>query len=238
MRAAVGFLTIFGGASRPDGRTMAWFPAIGAAIGLALGGVWWAAAELWPPLLAAVVVVAADLLITGLLHVDGLSDSADGLLPPLGSRERRLAVMADPTAGAFGVAVVATMLALRVGALAAIRPDALGLAAIWCASRTLMATAALGLTYVRPGGLASDFVGPAARRLVWPVTLGGLLVAGALAAAGNGWHGLIALTATIGGGALVLWLAHRRIGGYTGDVLGAAAMTAETTGLLALAARG
>lgn len=238
MRAAVGFLTVFGGGARPDGRTMAWFPAVGAAIGLALGGVWWVSAELWPPLLAAGVVVAADLAITGVLHLDGLADSADGLLPPLDSRDRRLTVMADPVTGAFGVAVVVTMLLLRVGALAAIQPDALGLGAIWCASRTLMATAALAMTYARPGGLASDFVGPGARRLVWPVALGGLLVAGGLAAVGDGWHGLVALAFTLGGGAAVLWFAHRRIGGYTGDVLGAAAVTAETTGLLALAARG
>jgi len=237
VRAAVAFLTVLGGPARPNGRTVAWFPAVGAAIGLALGGVWWLSAEIWPPLLAAAVVVAADLAITGLLHVDGLADSADGLLPPLDSRARRLAVMADPSTGAFGVAAVAAMLLLRVGALASIQPDALALAAIWCASRTLMAVAALDLTYSRPDGLASDFVGPDARRLVWPVGLGGMVLAGVLAALAGGWHGLAALAAATLGALAVLWLAHRRIGGFTGDVLGAAAVTAETAGLLALAAR-
>lgn len=236
MRAAVGFLTVLGGPARPGGRTMVWFPAVGAVIGLVLGGVWWVSAEIWTPLLAAAVVVAADLAITGLLHVDGLADSSDGLLPPLESRERRLAVMADPSTGAFGVAVVAIVLILRVGALSSIPPELLALGALWCASRTFMAVAALRMTYARPDGLAATFIGPSARRLAVPVAIGGVVMAGALAAVGIGWLGLAAVVGAALGGAAVLELGQRRIGGFTGDVLGAAAVIAETTGLLVLAA--
>ena len=132
-------------------------------LGAALGLVWWGAGEVWSPLVAAAVVVTVDLIATGLLHVDGLADSADGLLPPLSSAERRLEVMADPHTGAFGVTVVAMMLVLRVAALSGIvlpiddsRIDSslvsavLMLAGIWCASRTAMAAVAGTVPYRAP----------------------------------------------------------------------------------------
>jgi adenosylcobinamide-GDP ribazoletransferase len=237
VKAAVAFLTVLGGPAAPDARTMAWFPAVGALMGLALGGAWWAAGEVWAPFVAAALVVVADLALTGLLHVDGLADSADGLLPPLGSAERRLEVMADPATGAFGVAVVGAALLLRTAGLASIEPDPLALAGLWCASRTLMATAALGMRYVRPGGLAASFVGPDASRLMRPVALGGMALAGALAAIAEGGPGVGAVVGVAAGALGVLALAQRRIGGFTGDVLGAAAVVGETTGLLVLAAR-
>ena len=66
-------------------------------------------------------MVVADLGLTGLLHFDGLIDSADGLLPPL-TQARRLEVMADPHAGAFGVAAAAAVLLVRWASLATLRP--------------------------------------------------------------------------------------------------------------------
>ncbi len=257
MRSAVAFLTVLGGSARPDRRTLAWFPLVGALLGLLLGGIWWGAGEIWPPLVAAAVVVAADLALTGLLHIDGLADSADGLLPPLASTERRLEVMADPTTGAFGVAVVGMALVLRTAALASVVPHALVLAGLWAASRALMAVAALALPYARPGGLASSFIGeetavsdragpmnvsePPARGWPRPPVLalgaGGLALALLLAGSGTGGPGIAAMVALVAGGAAVLVLARRRLGGFTGDVLGAAAVVGETAGLLALAAR-
>src|SRR5438128_11964309 len=140
-RQALSFLTPIGGAAAPSPRALPWFPAVGAAIGAALGGVWWVSNEIWPPLVAAAVVVAADLALTGLLHLDGLADSADGLLPHL-PRQRRLEVMTAPDVGAFGVGVSAATLLLRWSALAALRPNPALLAGLWCGSRTLMATVA------------------------------------------------------------------------------------------------
>ena len=99
LRQAVAFLTPLGGARAPSSDALRWFPVIGLGLGLALGGIWWGAGRLWPAPVAAALVVAADLGLTGLLHVDGLTDSADGLLPPL-DRERRLEVMAAPDVGA------------------------------------------------------------------------------------------------------------------------------------------
>ncbi|MGH9226317.1 MAG: adenosylcobinamide-GDP ribazoletransferase, partial [Acidimicrobiales bacterium] len=95
VRRAVAFLTPVGGAAAPSPAAVSWFPVVGALIGGAVGAVWWGADAVWAPLVAAALAVAADLVLTGGLHADGLIDSADGLLPPL-DRERRLDVMADP----------------------------------------------------------------------------------------------------------------------------------------------
>jgi adenosylcobinamide-GDP ribazoletransferase len=234
MRRAVAFLTPVGGASSPSPGAVVWFPAVGALVGLAVGGVWWGASELWPPALAAALAVTADLAFTGLLHVDGLADSADGLLPPM-ERGRRLDVMADPRSGAFGVAVVVAVLLLRWAALAAMEPSAVLVAGLWCASRTVMAVALRALPYARAGGLAQSFTGgpPAA-----PLALGGFAVAGILAGVATGAvPGVVAVAGVVAGGALVLALARRRIGGFTGDVLGAAGLVGETVGLVLAAAR-
>jgi len=222
-RQAIAFLTPVGGAVTPSPKALPWFPVVGAGIGAVLGGVWWVAGELWPPLVAAAVVVAADLALTGLLHLDGLADAADGLLPHL-SRERRLDVMAAPDVGAFGMGVAAAALLLRWSALAVLRPDPALLAGLWCGSRTLMATVATTVPYARDEGLATAFLGGP---WTWPIAVGGAVVAGVLAR-----------TASVGvlAGLLVIALAKRRIGGFTGDVLGAAGAVGETAGLLVAAA--
>ncbi len=231
MRRALAFLTPFGGAAVPSPSTFTWFPFVGAGMGLALGAVWWLASELWVAPVAAAVVVAADLALTGMLHFDGLVDSADGLLPPM-ERSRRLEVMADPAAGAFGVGAAVVVLLLRWASLAALAPSPVLLGAVWCASRLAMAWFAQTVPYARPSGLASAFLAPGAHRL--PVT--GLLLGAALTGLGGGdaVAGVLALGVVA---TAVMALAVRRLGGFTGDVLGAAGMLGETAGLLAAAAR-
>lgn len=232
MRRALGFLTPFGGASVPDARTLLWFPVVGALIGAALGGIWWGAQEVWTPLVAAAIVVAADLALTGLLHVDGLVDSADGLLPQV-PRQRRLAIMAEPTVGAYGVVVAAVVLLLRVAALASMDANVLLLAGIWCGSRTVMAVTARAVPYARPeGGLASAFQGGDWRTL----GLLGLIAAVSLGAFAGGRQPELAVALGMAAGALFVRWAARRLGGFTGDVLGAAGVIAETVALLAAAA--
>jgi adenosylcobinamide-GDP ribazoletransferase len=233
VRRALAFLTPLGRGEVPTAATFDWFPLAGALIGLAVGGVWWGSAELWPLAVAAALAVAADLALTGMLHVDGLADSADGLLPHL-DRPRRLEVMAAPDVGAFGVAVVGVVLLLRFSALASTRPSPLVVAGVWAASRTVMAVAARSLPYARAGGgLASAFLG----RSAVPVAAGGAALAVALAVVGDGLAGAGAVAAVVAGAAAVLGVGVRRLGGFTGDVLGAAGIVGETAGLLVLAAR-
>lgn len=212
---------------------MSWFPIAGAVIGLALGGVWWGADRIWPPAVAAAVVLAADLALTGMLHVDGLIDTADGLLPQHLSHERRLAVMAEPTVGAFGIAVAIAVLLLRFATLASMAPSVLLLAGTWCGTRTVMAVAARALPYARAGGLATRFRGGDWRT----VGLYGLILAVSLGALADGGRTELAVASAIAAGALVVALAQRRIGGFTGDVLGAAGVVGETVGLLVAAAK-
>jgi adenosylcobinamide-GDP ribazoletransferase len=241
-RAAVSFLTPLGGARTPGPADLLWFPAVGAGLGAGLGGLWWAAGRAWPAPVGAAIVVAADLALTGLLHIDGLIDSADGLLPHL-DRARRLAVMTEPQVGAFGVAVAVGVLALRVTALATIRPNVLVLAGLWCLSRTAMVAVVRWQPYARPGGLAAAFGGGEGRALTLAAVLGflaGLVllafwwpaggVLGHLAGLAAGAAGLVVAMA-------VVVLARRRIGGYTGDVLGAAGVLSETIGLVVAAAK-
>jgi adenosylcobinamide-GDP ribazoletransferase len=233
---ALAFLTPLGGARAPDRTTFDWFPAVGALLGAAVGLAWWGAGELWTPLVAATVAVAADVALTGALHVDGLADTADGVLPHL-DRDRRLAVMAEPDVGAFGVTVVVLVLGLRVAVLASLAVDVALVAALWCASRTVMAVAARSVPYARAGGggLAAAFLG---RRPAGVAVVGAVLATAlALAADVGPGRALAAVLAVAVAGAAVVVLARRRLGGFTGDVLGAAGLVGETVGLLVAAAR-
>jgi adenosylcobinamide-GDP ribazoletransferase len=232
MREAWGFLTVLGGARVPTPRAWRWFPVVGAVVGALVGLAWWAGAEVLSPLAAAVVAVGADLALTGLLHVDGLADTADGLLPHA-DPERRLDIMRRADIGAYGVTIVVLVLVARVAGFAA-RPASIGLVvALWCASRTVVAVAPAYLRYVREQGLASELlVAPTPR---WPaVAVIGAAVIGWLAV---GIAGIAGVAAVIAGAVAVLFLARARIGGYTGDVLGAAIVVGETVGLLVAGAR-
>lgn len=232
MRRALAFLTPLGGAAVPDGRTLSWFPLAGAMIGAVVGCVWWGAGQLWPLPVAAALTVVADLAITGLLHIDGLVDSADGLLPQLPAH-RRLQVMSEPTVGAYGVAVAAAVLLLRFAALASMAPSVLLVAGAWCGSRTVMAVAARAQPYARPGGgLATALLGGDWR----PVAAYGVLGALALGAARDGVRGGVAVAAGLAAGAGVIALGRRRVGGFTGDILGAAGIMGETVALTVAAA--
>jgi adenosylcobinamide-GDP ribazoletransferase len=234
VRAALSFLTAYPGARVPTARSLPWFPVVGAVLGLALGGLWWATAKVWPWSIAAVIVVVADLALTGMLHFDGLADSADGLLPHL-TLERRLEVMREPTVGAFGVVAVAIVLIGRWAVLAVVRPAPLLLAALWCVSRSGMAATVDRVRYARiDGGLASAFQGA---RLPAPIVLAAVGASAAVAAVWSVPAGPAAVGACVVGFIAVLALAERRIGGYTGDVLGAAGVVGETVGLLVAAAR-
>ena len=234
MRRAVAFLTPLGGAAPPAPTALPWFPIVGAALGLALGGIWWAASQLWTTSgVAAALVVAADLGLTGMLHLDGLVDAADGLLPPLADRARRLDVMADPATGAFGVGAAVAVLLLRWVALASLAPSAALLAALWCASRLAMVVTVWWVPYARAGGgLATGFLaGPRPFPPVAGVALLAVLVA---LGRGDALAGVVALAVAF---AAVVALAARRIGGFTGDVLGAVCVVLETVGLVVAAAK-
>ena len=227
---AVAFLTVFGRGQTPQARALWWFPVVGAGLGAVLAAVRWGAGELWPLMVVGILVVAADLVLTGGLHLDGLADSADGLLPPM-ERDRRMAVMARPDVGAFATAAVAVVLAARWAALSADGIDSLSLVPVWAFSRTVVAVVPAIVPYARPGGLADPFLAGARYWLaLWlaPAVVALVLIEGIPGAVAVG----VAVMASVG----VVALSWRRLGGFTGDVLGAVILVAETAALLALVA--
>lgn len=235
LSAAFGFLTVVGRGAAPDARAAGWFGVVGATVGLAVGGAWWGASELWPVAVAATLAMAVDLVVTGALHVDGLADTGDGLLPHA-DRERRLEIMRMSDVGAFGLAVVAVVLIARVVALGSMEPEVTLVVALWATSRACAAVALVTLPYARAEGIASSFMGRDRLLVVGAATVsvGATAVLAGLVVGVAGWVSVPA--AALAGGA-VLWLAMRRIGGFTGDVLGAAIVVAETVGLIVASAR-
>jgi adenosylcobinamide-GDP ribazoletransferase len=225
---AVGFLTTLPAPSHelpPDGlrRAAYWFPVIGLLLGAALAGSAWVLAWIFPPTVAAVLVIGLWVALTGALHLDGLADCGDGLLPPV-ARERRLEIMRDPRVGAFGVTAVVIGLMLKAAGLMSlpVQWPALLLAPIW--ARWLLLVAAQQPS-ARSTGMGAS-LGPKLdnRELVFvlllPATLTGLL----------GWWQwplILAAGAAMVAGLAVVMLAQRRLGGVTGDVYGAVVEVSE-----------
>ncbi|HWK47580.1 MAG TPA: adenosylcobinamide-GDP ribazoletransferase [Stellaceae bacterium] len=181
----------------------------------------------------ALLVLAATVLLTGAMHEDGLADSADGLGGGA-TVERKLAVMRDSRIGTYGVLALLFSVSLRAALIAALAQAPAGhlpaaLIAAHAASRAGLPLVMRLLSPSRPGGL-----GAAAGRPTTMVAAIAALFGCALAVvAYGGLPGLIPAAAAALGIAFVAWLARRQIGGYTGDVLGAAQQVGEVAGLLA-----
>ncbi|HUF55136.1 MAG TPA: adenosylcobinamide-GDP ribazoletransferase [Thermohalobaculum sp.] len=235
-RSAAQFLTVLsfndpGWEEDRLARATGWFPAVGLVVGAVAAAVWLLAAAVLPAPAAAGLALAAGLMLTGGLHEDGLADTADGIGGG-GTTARRLEIMADSRIGAHGALALILSLGLRWVALATLAPWAGALALVVAATlgRAAMVPVAAALPYARPKGLGRLAEGAGGREVALAL---GLALTVALA---GGWGGLLALVAAaLSAGALAAFLA-RRLGGYTGDTLGAVEQTAETAALLALAA--
>jgi adenosylcobinamide-GDP ribazoletransferase len=211
----------------------AWaFPLVGAGIGAVAAFVLLIAQLIglgdWP---AALLAVTAGLLLTGALHEDGLADSADGLFGGV-DRDHRLAIMRDSRHGTFAVLALVLSVALRAAALAQIGEAVfagLALVAAHAGSRALLAAAMWALPPARGDGL-----GAAAGRPRSATVVAALVIAFAIGAAALGpMHGTIAIAIAAAAVAIAATTARRRIGGYTGDTLGAFQQIGEIAILLA-----
>jgi adenosylcobinamide-GDP ribazoletransferase len=211
--------------------SLPWFPVVG----LLLGAILYAAARgalalsplVWPEAVGILVVVGGAVLTRG-LHLDGVGDWADGFW---GARDKDkvLAIMKDPRSGAFGViAIVSILLSQWVCVTRLAGAGGLGwIVAAGVISRTIQVDLAVAHPYARAeGGTAAPFVaGAGAKHLLLA-----LLAAGALlVAVGRGSPVCLAALA-------VAWLmgrlfgawCRRRVGGITGDLLGAGSELTET----------
>ena len=179
------------------------------------------------------LIVAAWALATGAIHLDGLADSADSL--GAGDRERRLAIMRDPRLGSFGVLALIFVVALKIALVAAVlaRGHHLWLLAIPAVARAAASALSATLPYAREQGTGAALVGGGQRAERLAVALATAIVV-ALACARL--RGLLAIVAVALVALAVGRLAQRRIGGVTGDVLGATIELAECAALIALLA--
>ena len=227
---AFGFLTRIpvptGEVSARDlGRAVAWFPAVGAALGGALAGLHLLLAGRIAPALVAIAAVALLAGLTGGLHLDGFADVFDALGGGRGSRERMLAIMRDSRIGAHGAAALALLLAAKLVAVAGAPTWALFGAPI--AARWAVVPLIVGFPYARPEGLGQPFHGSAG-----PAQLVVATALTALALVGFGAPALTSAAVALASAlALACWL-HRRLGGLTGDVYGAAIELAELSFLV------
>lgn len=212
----------------PRGAAAAWaWPLAGALVGLIGAAAAGAALALGAgPGPAAAAALMAQALATGALHEDGLADTADGLLGGR-TRERRLEIMKDSRIGSFGALALLLVTLARWSALAALCAGghwAAALVATGAMSRVPMAAIMAALPNARDTGLSRLTGRPAAAT----VALGAALAL-ALALVLLGWQALpAALLAALPCAGLAL-AARNRIGGQTGDILGASQQIAEAT---------
>jgi adenosylcobinamide-GDP ribazoletransferase len=210
-------------------------PLVGALIGALAGLAYWAAWRLnLPPFVCAALAVGAGMLLTGGLHEDGLADTADGFGGE--TRERALDIMRDGRIGAFGTCALVICLALRIFALADLPRAALvawALVGAHAAARAVLPAFMRLVPPARADGLSATAGTPSWERAAVGAAIGFVLLWIAL-----GFRSaLIALVLMLVGAVVMAWLARRKIGGQTGDVLGAVEQVSETLVLLVTAAR-
>lgn len=201
-----------------------WFPVVGVLVGAVAGSVYAAALLAFPPMVAATVAVGSGILLTGALHEDGLGDTADAMAGG-STPEERLRILRDPRLGTYGVCAVGLSILIRVSVVSSLGP--------WDAAAALVAANALGraaavgllgtLSAAAGEGLGASYAAAVRpRQIAVGITVGAVLGAIAL--------GFLALPAALGAtiAGAVLWvLAKRKLGGLTGDILGAAEQAAE-----------
>ncbi len=236
---AVEFLTVArlrrsqAGDMRRVAEAQPWFPLVGLLIGALLLGFDRLASRALPEPAVDVLLVVLLAAITGALHLDGLADTADGLIGGH-DRERRLEIMRDVHAGTYAIVAVAAVFAMKWAGLVAlpraVRYETLLLTP--CLARLAMLLTSAAFPYARPEGIGEDFHDRA-----WPAAT----IAGAITAA-------VAAIALLGAGALLVlafagacawscgFVAKRAVGGMTGDLYGATIEITEALLLLFVAA--
>jgi adenosylcobinamide-GDP ribazoletransferase len=224
-------------------RSARYFPLVGALVGVINVVVWWLCSRWFPTTVSMGLMMAASILVTGAFHEDGFADTCDGF-GGAATPERVLAIMKDSRIGAYGAIGIVMMLGIKWATLVALPRAAIPLLVVgahaisrWCAIGLIW-----GLTYVRSESdgksksLADSLSGPD-----W--LLSGVIGAAALAPVAfasdtplNGPIGRALLAALVAGlftcGASAAYF-KRRIGGYTGDCLGAVQQLSELAFLLA-----
>jgi adenosylcobinamide-GDP ribazoletransferase len=213
-------------------RASALFPAVGLVVAGAGVAVRAALAPVWGAGVATVAAVAAMVAGTGAYHEDGLADTADGLWGGW-DPARRLEIMRDSRIGTYGALALATVLALRVALLLPL--GLAGFARAACCGHVLGRASTLLLVRVLPPAAPGT-----GAELAGPLGAAGTLLAAAVAAAtvvlAAGWWWPLPAAAGLAACGLCARLFRRRLGGVTGDTLGAANQLTDLAAVAAVAA--
>ncbi|MGA2032951.1 MAG: adenosylcobinamide-GDP ribazoletransferase [Thermoguttaceae bacterium] len=236
--AAMRFLTILpiggtcGTAEADLAGSLAMFPLVGLLLGALAAALAWILAPTTLPLVTAALLVLLLLGFSGCLHADGLADAADGFLSAR-PRDKILEIMRDSRVGAMGMIAVVCVLLLKFAALASIAPGRLWPAALLMplAGRCATVWHVALLPYARESGAAAVFYG----RPRWPAAVWAAIALAAVAWGVLGFGGLLACAVCAVAALLLAGYVYGKIGGATGDTLGAACEIVETVMALALA---
>lgn len=225
LAAALALLTILPIRCQPvfSARALAFFPFIGVLLGGALWFAQFVLSWLFPPAIVAALITALWAVLTGGLHLDGLSDACDALFTPR-TREQRLEILRNVHLGAFGATGLILLLLLKFAALTTTQSGALWLAPI--VARWAMVYAA-AYPLARREGMAVLFAAGLTRREIFSATL--TTFAGA---ALFGWFGIAAWLVAAIIATLLARLALARLGGLTGDIYGMICESVEVSVLL------
>jgi adenosylcobinamide-GDP ribazoletransferase len=215
-------------------------PLVGAAVGSVSAGVFALAASVeLPPLVTAALVLGVSVGLTGALHEDGLADSADGLGGGT-TRERTLEIMKDSRIGTYGALALLLSTLVRAGAIAALDPGA------WFAVIQVHVWARVGPVWLlcvepyvndRTDAKSQGFFETRAVHVLTALGWGALAATLALVLGGLAWPSVLAMAlAPLIGTSFLRRLFRRRVGGVTGDLLGAAEQLGEVAAWVALGA--
>lgn len=215
-------------------RSARWFSLVGQIVGLVSALVLIGASYVWNGWIAAILAIGAGILVTGAFHEDGLADTVDGIG---GGAEpaRRLEIMRDSRIGTYGAAALLLALLLKAGALASLTPitGALALIAGHGMARAA-AVVTMTVTSYAPGADGGKWKPVPEGVQVWEMGMAILIALWPLALlGGSGVAGLV-LGAVFAG--IMTLAAVRKLGGYTGDALGAVEQMFEVGFLLGVVA--
>lgn len=218
-------------------RAVVFFPLVGTLLGLMTGSLVLGLARIWPWTLAVLLAVGAEMLVTGAFHEDAVADFFDAFGGGW-TRERILEILKDSRIGSFGTAALIVGVGLRVGAMASL-PRAALLPATVAAAAWSRWCILLFMGRLPPVAERASLTRDVGRQLSWPAVAAGL----ALAAPAVAWwavHEPLRCAGGLAAAALVVLgierYVRRKIGGVTGDCLGAACYTAQVIVLLAACA--
>ena len=236
--AAVRFLTVVPipgdwGTSEEDlAGSVPYFPLVGLLLSAIAAALAWTIAPLAPPMLSAMAIVVVLMAFSGCLHLDGLSDTADGVLSSR-PRDRMLEIMRDSHTGAMGVIAIVCIVLVKFVALASISTGLLWRVALLMplAGRAAIVLHMAMLPYVRPEGLGKVFC---RHRPWWSAVVSVAVLAM------TGWmvlsvRGLVAVAASIVAAVAVGIYVYRKLGGTTGDTFGAVCELVEAVPAIVIA---